>query len=425
MIAFVYRPVRRIQTGKRVTSSIWRGRFSLVRGGKARSVSLDTMDKTVAEKRLHDLVIEAQREAEGIVAPAAVREAAKAALVDLLAEYKAELTGRELAARHVHDTTLRLARMVSALGWHRLADVREDRFAAWRAGLDCSAKTKKEYQVSANAFFNWLVRTGRLLTNPLAKLDRIDIRGKQVRKARAFTQEELRRLLAVAGPRRLVYLVLLYTGQRKNEVRALVWGDLHLDGDRPFALFREGTMKDKTKRAVPLHPGLIGELRAARPLLARDDQRVFAVFPTYKTLRSDFLRAEVLHKDTLGRVLHFHSFRKTFQTMGVLAGVNQRSAQELLGHSDANLTARVYTDVPALALHAEVAKLPWLGGVQSDAQKLVRPAVHEDLQGVIGRLLELAQVVARHGKTASCEAVKDGGPYWARTSDLFHVKETL
>jgi hypothetical protein len=128
------------------------------------------MDKTVAEKRLHDLVIEAQREAEGIVAPAAVREAAKAAFVDLLAEYKAELTGRELAARHVHDTTLRLARMVSALGWHRLADVREDRFAAWRAGLDCSAKTKKEYQVSANAFFNWLVRTGRLLTNPLASL---------------------------------------------------------------------------------------------------------------------------------------------------------------------------------------------------------------------------------------------------------------
>lgn len=119
MIAFVYRPVRRLSTGKRLTSPIWRGRFSLVRGGKARSVSLDTMDKTVAEKRLHDLVIEAQREAEGIVAPAAVREAAKAALVDLLAEYKAELTGRELAARHVHDTTLRLARMVSALGWHR------------------------------------------------------------------------------------------------------------------------------------------------------------------------------------------------------------------------------------------------------------------------------------------------------------------
>jgi hypothetical protein len=31
------------------------------------------------------------------------------------------------------------------------------------------------------------------------------------------------------------------------------------------------------------------------------------------------------------------------------------------GHSDANLTAKVYTDVPALSLHSEIAKLPWIG----------------------------------------------------------------
>ena len=37
---------------------------------------------------------------------------------------------------------------------------------------------------------------------------------------------------------------------------------------------------------------------------------------------------------------------------------NQRAAQEVLGNSDANLTAQVYTDVPALALHDEIAKLP-------------------------------------------------------------------
>lgn len=41
-------------------------------------------------------------------------------------------------------------------------------------------------------------------------------------------------------------------------------------------------------------------------------------------------------------------------------GINQRVAQEVLGHSDANLTAKVYTDVPALALHTEIAKLPWI-----------------------------------------------------------------
>ncbi len=124
-------------------------------------------------------------------------------------------------------------------------------FAEWRARLTCSAKTKKEYQVSACAFLNWLIKTERLLANPLAKLDMIEVRGKSVRMARAFTEDELQRLFVTVEERRLAYQMLLYTGQRKSEVRALVWADLHLDAPQPYALFREGTTKDKDKRAMP------------------------------------------------------------------------------------------------------------------------------------------------------------------------------
>jgi hypothetical protein len=45
--------------------------------------------------------------------------------------------------------------------------------------------------------------------------------------------------------------------------------------------------------------------------------------------------------------VHFHSFRKTWQTLGAGHGVNQRAAQEILGHSDPSPTANVYTDIPA------------------------------------------------------------------------------
>lgn len=58
-------------------------------------------------------------------------------------------------------------------------------------------------------------------------------------------------------------------------------------------------------------------------------------------------------------MVHFHSFRKTWQTWGVNAGISQRVAQEALGHPDPALTANVYTDVPAVGMHDEVAKLPW------------------------------------------------------------------
>ena len=54
--------------------------------------------------------------------------------------------------------------------------------------------------------------------------------------------------------------------------------------------------------------------------------------------------------------------------MGVRYGINQRAAQEVLGHSDANLTAKAYTDVPALALHDEIAKLPWITDAETVAQ---------------------------------------------------------
>src|SRR5262249_42983933 len=110
-----------------------------------------------------------------------------------------------------------------------------------------------EYQVSAFAFLNWLVRIDRLATNPLAKVDKIETRGKQVRELRAFTENELWRLFVVAGRRLPAYLLLLFTWQRKEEVRALVWGDLHLDELQPYVLIRESTTKDKDKRAVPLH----------------------------------------------------------------------------------------------------------------------------------------------------------------------------
>ncbi|MGH8021862.1 MAG: tyrosine-type recombinase/integrase [Opitutaceae bacterium] len=209
----------------------------------------------------------------------------------------------------------------------------------------------------------------RLGVNPIADLPKVKVRGKQ-KKSRAFTLDELRALCAgVPATRRLAYQVLAWTGQRYSEVKTLVWGDLHLDTAEPHVLVRENATKDATKRAIPLHPSLAAELVTHRtrsvgvdPARANPDKRVFLRFPDYQTLRRDLEKAGIAHRDDTGRVVHFHAFRKTFQTMGVQSGVNQRAAQELLGHSDANLTADAYTDVPALALHREVAKLPWLNG---------------------------------------------------------------
>lgn len=162
-----------------------------------------------------------------------------------------------------------------------------------------------------------------------------------MREPRAFTEDELRRLFAVAGRRLPTYLVLLYTGQRKEEVRSLVWGDLHLDEVQPYVLVRESTTKDKDKRAVLLHRDLAALLREMRPADATPTTSVcFGRVPTYESLRADLERAGIPHTDEFGRVVHFHAFRKTWQTLGVRYGINQRAAQEVLGHSDRSRTHR-------------------------------------------------------------------------------------
>jgi integrase len=362
MIEFVYRQSR-IVDGKRVLSRLFYGRYALAKRAKLTTVCLGTPDRDIARKRLRAIVLDEQREAEGIIAPKAVRVAASTQLAKLVDDYEADLRGRELQPKHVRDTTTRLRRMIADNGWKALSNIRPDAFVKWRASLTCAPKTKKEYHLSASAFLNWLVQIDRLLVNPLAKVPHVEVRGKQVRPSRAFTEDELRRLFAVAGKRKLAYQMLLYTGQRKSEVRALMWSDLHMDEAQPYALFREDTTKDKDKRAVPLRPEIVRELKAMRPAEEsfRQNKTVFWFrWPTYDVLRGDLKRAGIERKDALGRVVHFHSFRKTWQTLGVRYGINQRVAQEVLGHSDANLTAKIYTDVPALALHTEIAKLPWI-----------------------------------------------------------------
>ena len=388
----VYRRTRRSH-GKTVTT--YRGYYTLERNGPRVWMALGTPDKAIAEKRIMEAALEAQREQEGRIAPRAVRETAAKGLLDLIGEYQNDLISRGLARKHVHDTIERIRRIVRETGWRCVADIRPDSFVTWRASLEASAKTKKEYQISLNAFLNWLERLDRIGANPLARINTVETRGKQVRQYRAFTEEELAQLFAIAGKRLLAYQMLLYTGQRKSEVRALVWGDLHLDSSEPYALFREGTMKDKDKRAVALRRELVTQLLAIRPKEVDQTKRVFwFCWPTYDILRGDLKRAGIERKDGLGRVLHFHSFRKTMQSLGVRYGMNQRAAQEILGHSDANLTAKAYTDVASLQLHQEIAKLPWISPAGIVAQHGAQNS------GVSGQVVSLTDILRQLQKLA-------------------------
>ena len=75
-------------------------------------------------------------------------------------------------------------------------------------------------------------------------------------------------------------------------------------------------------------------------------------------LRRDLEVAGIPYQDNAGRFLDFHSLRHTFGTNLARAGVAPKVAQELMRHSDVNLTLGIYSHVGISDLAGAVEKLP-------------------------------------------------------------------
>lgn len=208
---------------------------------------------------------------------------------------------------------------------------------------------------------NWCLRNRRLLANPLAYIARADQTQKTYRR-RGLTLDEARRLLAVAGPRRLIYHMALRTGLRRSELKQLVWDDLRIDSDAPMPSVRLPAAITKARRAdvLPLRQDLVHDLLAARPKKYHPRGHVFCSVPKMETFKQDLERAGIKHKDASGRVVDFHALRLTLNTELHRAGVPLRTTMEILRHTDPRLSTETYIDANLLNTSQAIELLPSL-----------------------------------------------------------------
>jgi len=124
---------------------------------------------------------------------------------------------------------------------------------------------------------------------------RLDFRPASSQMTTAFrSREEFQRLLAVAGPRRALYLTAVFTGLRRGELAALEWDDVDLDAERPFLKARASTTKNRKDAVIGLHQDVVAELRLIRPRRPAPNQRIFeGLMPRIKRFRADLKRANV------------------------------------------------------------------------------------------------------------------------------------
>jgi integrase len=278
-----------------------------------------------------------------------------------------------------------VTKVAEGCGWITLASVRPDRVRDWlldikangvpakdgrRKNKHPSDRTVDQYLEVAKRFLSWCCAQNPpyLEANPLESLKKIQ-KPKRVRRRRAISDESLKRLLSVSGPRSPVYRIAALTGLRKDELRQLQWRDIRLDHAKPSVHLRPEANKSRRDDRVPLNHEAVEVLTSLRPEDAGPLDPVFPSLPTLDTLKRDLEKAGIPYRDAEGRQFDFHSFRYCFCTMLARADVPIRTAIELMRHKDPKLTLQIYTDAGQLDTEAAVGRLPRLGPAWSSPSR--------------------------------------------------------
>src|ERR1022692_1997574 len=179
MIDFIYKP-----RGSR----LWRWKFRLrSEDVKIQDVSLGTSDKQVAEKLRGERLREKEHERAGFIPPKATRDAAQRKLADHLQDFLGDMRRRGKSEKYLSNFEFRVGRLIADCGWDTAKDASADSFQGWLRGQqDLKDKTANDYLEAARCFFNWLVRLGRVMSNPLMLVEKARTKDGKADEVRGF-----------------------------------------------------------------------------------------------------------------------------------------------------------------------------------------------------------------------------------------------
>jgi integrase len=225
------------------------------------------------------------------------------------------------------------------------------------------------YLKAAKQFCRWMIKERRATApSPLEHLGCIKQTEKR-RQRRAIMVDEVRRLLAATrtaperygltgAERALLYRVAIETGLRASELRSLTKAAFDFQGCT--VTLQAAYSKRRRQDVLPI-----------RPDTAREIENLLAPkLPTAQAFKVPDKAADMLRDDLKdakidymvdGKVFDFHSLRHETGTLLAASGVDVKTAQTLMRHSDINLTMSIYTHTLRGAEAKAVAKLPDLG----------------------------------------------------------------
>jgi integrase len=177
------------------------------------------------------------------------------------------------------------------------------------------------------AALNWAIEREWIETNPAGAIKK---RRVETRRDRVLSNDELRAIWQAAEtlsePRRSLVRAWILTGQRRDEVRCMSWGEVDLQR----ALWSLPAARNKGKRdhEVPLSPAMI-ELLGGLPRLG---DPVFTIDGTKPYSATKRLKA-VLDRKSGAAKWRLHDLRRTASTGMAALHISQDTIDRVLNHA--------------------------------------------------------------------------------------------
>ena len=244
-----------------------------------------------------------------------------------------------------------------------------------------SNRTKNIILSVLRVLFSKAVEWNYLNTSPAKDIKRVPEFNKG---SRSLTPLELESLWPSLNPwQRSIITLMVNSGMRPGELSNLKWKDIDWEANK-LAIVTDKTRRTKSgkTRYIPMNAALREELLFLKKFLPVLTGR--GVHPRtdgqmeYVLCRPDGSPVRNFRKAVRNALDHVkisgvtpHGLRKTFCSLLARAKVHPRVAQELMGHSDINLTMKVYTEIDDGQMRAAVETLPVIPGVEGNRLRLV------------------------------------------------------
>ena len=230
---------------------------------------------------------------------------------------------------------LRLQAILREFGTHRAASITPQDIERWLASKGWSAGTINRFRATLSLVFRLAIANRKAESNPVKLVRRKKENNGRVRFLSAEEEMMLRTVVASRCPEHLPELdIALHTGLRRGEQYSLTWNDV----DFGTKLLAVSQTKNGETRHIPLNRASLSAF-AVLHQNSSGEGYVFTSRNGDRLLKGRHWFEPAVRAANL-KDFSWHCLRHTFASRLVMAGVDLRTVQQLMGHKAIQMTVR-------------------------------------------------------------------------------------